>query len=312
MISVDRAEFREKFGRLPFSLSHRLHESPLFALERLNAEAAKAAMIAKARKGPKFVNKSGLSKVDAKFADAAERAQVVNAVSELKDSGAWMKISNICAVNAEYRVLLDTMLREIERVAEVPLIDNIVWSQMTVFMASPNVVTPYHIDHEQNFLFQITGDKEISLFPPDDRELLPDTEIERFYTGDINAARYREALQPRGTVFKLRPGVAVHLPSLGAHWVRNGADVSISVSINFCTRETDRRAHVYQMNHYLRKLGLKPRPPGKSIMVDTLKAGYLDLLSKHPAKSYDDAVYSGIYRQRALLAPLRHFRKETS
>jgi hypothetical protein len=41
------------------------------------------------------------------------------------------------------------------------------------------------------------------------------------------------------------PGVAAHHPPLAPHWVRNGAAVSVSVSIDFCMRAFDRRARVY-------------------------------------------------------------------
>jgi Cupin-like domain len=301
-------EFRDRFGRLPFALSHRLHETDLFSLPRLDAAAAKAVAATKAKGNAKFVNKDGLSRVSAKFHEAAQRDQVEGAVLGLKESGAWMKISNICAVDSAYRDLLNDILADIELWSGVPVRRSIVWTQMTVFMASPNVVTPYHIDHEQNFLCQISGEKDIALFPPDDRELLPDVEIERFYTGEINAATWRENLHSRGAIHHLKPGVAVHLPSLGGHWVRNGPDVSISVSINFCTKQTDRRAHIYQMNHYIRKVGLVPRSPGASLFGDTLKAAFLGMLTRRKVRCYEDAVFSGIDRLRAIFSPILRLR----
>jgi len=292
-------EFRRCFGGLPFELRHNLAGSPLFSLAQLDRAAQKASQ---GGTNAKFVNNTGLNHAAAKFDEAVSRPRVAGAVEELPVANAWMKISNICAVDPAYRDVLDQILREIEQVSGAPLRDRIVWSQMTVFMASPDVVTPYHIDHEQNFLCQVSGEKEIALYDPADRENLPDQEIERFYTGDLNGAQYREQFKARGKVYGLRPGVAVHLPSLGGHWVRNGPNVSISVSVNFCTREIDRRAHVYQMNHYLRKLGISPRPPGQSQVVDAMKAAYFDLLSVHPVRCYDDAVFSGIERQRAIAA----------
>jgi hypothetical protein len=170
---------------------------------------------------------------------------------------------------------------------------------MTVFMASPNIVTPYHIDHEANFLCQILGNKDVFLFDPNDRELLSDQEIEKFYFGDLDGASYQAPLQNRSKAFRLRPGVAVHHPPLAPHWVRNGSDVSISVSINFCMREIDRRAHIYQVNNVLRKIGLNPSPPGQSRIGDIVKAGGMRLLSTSKPSSYRETVFSGLDRIRA-------------
>ena len=72
-----------------------------------------------------------------------------------------------------------------------------------MFVASPNIVTPYHIDHEMNFLFQIAGEKDVCLFDPSDRELLPEEEIERFYFGEVTGLPYPEHLQQRGRTFRL-------------------------------------------------------------------------------------------------------------
>ncbi len=299
VIDADVDEFRVNFGHKPFQLKHNLAGHPLFSLARLDQAAVRAS---KLTSNAKFVNNTGLARTGAKFDEAQERERAAGAVEKLPSANAWMKISDICAADPEYRVVLEQLLDDIERFAGRPVRKHISWTQMTVFMASPGVVTPYHIDHEQNILCQISGGKDISLFNPDDRELLPDVEIERFYTGDLNGATYRENMQDHGRIFRLEPGVAVHIPSLGGHWVKNGPDVSISVSVNMSMHDIERRAHVYQMNHYLRKAGIRPRPPGQSAWVDGFKATYLDLLSVHPVHNYYEAIFSGIDRQRALLA----------
>ena len=143
---------------------------------------------------------------------------------------------------------------------------------MTIFVSSPHVVTPYHIDHESNFLFQIEGEKEVWLFDPADRRVLSEEEIERYYVGNLQAAEYRPAAQAAGTLYRLAPGHAVHNPPLGPHWVRNGGAVSVSLSFNFGLRNLEPRARVYQMNYYLRRLGRRPAPPGLSGARDWLKA----------------------------------------
>jgi hypothetical protein len=89
--------------------------------------------------------------------------------------------------------------------------------------------------------------------------------------GDLSAARYREEHESKAFVFELAPGNGVHIPSRGPHWVRNGNRHSISFSINFCLKDIDLRARIYQVNHYLRRLNLQPSPPGRSAIKDHLK-----------------------------------------
>jgi hypothetical protein len=177
-----------------------------------------------------------------------------------------------------------------------PLRDMITWSGLTVFMASPGVTTPYHIDHESNFLFQIQGAKDVSLHNPNERDIVPDDQLERFYCGDFEAAQYRKELQNRGTVFRLVPGAVVHQPPLAPHWVQNGDNVSVSVSIGFCLRPLDRRARVYQVNHYLRRFGWQPTPPGRSKLRDALKIAGVGLVSKRNPSSPDEILFSGLTR----------------
>jgi hypothetical protein len=124
-------------------------------------------------------------------------------------------------------------------------------------------------------------------------------EIEKFYLGDLNGANYREQLQHRGKRFELVPGVAVHHPPLAPHWVKNGPSVSVSVSINFCMQELDRRARIYQVNSIMRRIGMRPSPPGRSLLKDALKAGGMRFISTSRPKSYRETVFSGLDRLRA-------------
>jgi hypothetical protein len=291
----DRAEFQQHFGVLAFSLSHNLAASPLFSLAALEDAAA---YWLKLGRFDRFVISGGQTKTDAKFSEMVDRDRISSAISALPHSNSYVKISSINAVSSGYEVLMQQALADVEELLGQPIRSRVTWAQMTVFISSPNIVTPYHIDHEANFLCQIAGEKDIWLFNPNDRELLPDSEIERFYVGDLNGAKYREQLQHRGKHFRLCPGVAVHHPPLAPHWVKNGNSVSISASINFCMRELDRRAHVYQVNSIMRKLGLHPRPPGRSVVSDAFKARSVEFIGPSHPKSYRDAVFAGFDRLR--------------
>ncbi|WFU79117.1 cupin-like domain-containing protein [Bradyrhizobium sp. CIAT3101] len=297
------ADFRRDFGKRAFPLMHNLAANPLFSLEALEDAAA---CWTQRGQSHRFSVSGGQTRTNAKFSEMVERDHIATAIRTLPHSCSYVKISNINAVNAGYQSILHQALLEVEDVLGTPIVSQTTWAQMTVFLSSPNIVTPYHIDHEANFLCQIAGEKDVWLFDPNDRELLPDAEIEHFYLGDLNGAKYRDDLGERGKLFRLTPGVAVHHPPLAPHWVRNGANVSISVSINFCMRELDRRAHIYQVNALMRKIGLHPLPPGRSVTGDVIKAGAMELVNTSRPKNYREAVFSGLDRLRA---PYRLARK---
>jgi hypothetical protein len=54
------------------------------------------------------------------------------------------------------------------------------------------------------------------------------------------------------------------------HWVVNGPEISVSVSMNFVFRDNT-VPDVYRWNHVLRRIGLSPRPPGRSPVRDMAK-----------------------------------------
>jgi hypothetical protein len=111
------------------------------------------------------------------------------------------------------------------------------------------------------------------LWDPDDRSNLSESEIEQFYCGNMEAAQYQVDNQSRGREFHIRPGDALYHPPLAPHWVQNGPQVSISVSMGFNTRSLDRRARIYQANKILRRVGFKTPPPGRSPLLDSLRSG---------------------------------------
>lgn len=296
---VDRAQFRACFGVRAFQLHHSLAGSELFSIAWL---AHAAERLLKSGLDGNFKLNHGTYRAGATFAEMGAKQKLLSAFDQLPDSDSWIRLSDLGKVDPDYMAIVHGVIHDVEELSGRAI--HATLANLSVFMASPNIVTPYHIDHEANFLCQIAGHKEIWLYDPADRELLPDEHIEQFYV-DGTAARYREDLEGRGQRFELAPGRAVHHPSLAAHRVRNGPEVSISVGVNFCTREIDRRARVYQVNHLLRKTRLSPEPPGRSRLVDGVKAGAMQLLSDPRPTSTHQLLYSGLERLRSAARPLR-------
>lgn len=266
LLELDPTTVGEAFNRRSFELRHRLATHGLFTLERL----VKLAKITADRRPADVYFDAGDIAIEQRWSESPKLQDPVDQViSRIEQANAWI-ILRRANLDPEYGALMASLMAEAAAVAGGRMTEHVAGSDMIIFIASPKRVTTYHIDRECSLLFQIRGSKEISVFDQNDREVLPEQELERFWTVDTNAARYKPHLQDRATTLLLQPGDGVHIPVNAPHWLRNGDDVSISVNINvvYSARE---RANVYRANHYLRKLGINPTPPQRSKSLDTLK-----------------------------------------
>jgi hypothetical protein len=274
-------EFIDRFNRLPFLVSHNLARHPLFEIPRL-ASLAKSLW---GKAGGKVLFQEGIVGFDKRW-DAIPRKAIsfIEGITSIQESGSWAVLKSV-QQHPEYKSLVDGCVSELSEIIGLDLQKKITWLEGYVFVASPGAVTPYHIDHEANFLLQIHGEKMMKICDPADRSVLSEEEIENYYVGDLSAARYREEHESKAFVFELAPGNGVHIPSRGPHWVRNGQLYSVSFSVNFFLKDIDLRARVYQFNHHLRKLNIQPSPPEKSAFRDRFKVMAMSLLHerKKPA-----------------------------
>ena len=261
-----RSQFRENYNHTPFAFEHHIASHELFQLPQL------AALIKRLQKVPGLVyydlgsNSSVGRGWDQSGQQSVDPEQLIR---RMETAGAWMILKS-AQTDPAYAEFLETCLGEIHALSGRDMARDTHSHIMSIIVTSPGKVTPYHIDGEANYLFQIRGSKVIYVFDGSDRSILPDGELEGFWAGDLNAARYREASQERAAAFELEPARAVHVPVNYPHWVKNGSEVSISVSMNFSL--TDKRfPDLYRANYTLRRLGLHPSPPGQSRIVDATK-----------------------------------------
>ena len=266
-IIADPAEFRTQFNRRSFEVSHHLASNPLFQLPSL-MELAKRTL--KTRSQDLYYD-AGNIRVDQRWDAVPERTfSAVEAMQRIENCGAWF-IFRSAQRDPEYRVFLDRGLAEIKANIGPDIDSQIMVEDIIIFVTSPKRVTSYHIDRECNFLLHIRGTKTLHVFDREDREVLSEEEIERFWSTDNNSARYKPHLQNRAASYKLAPGKGVHIPVNCPHWIENDDNVSVSLSVNFQFKDT-LRANAYRANFLLRKLGLDPTPPGRSRALDSVKS----------------------------------------
>ncbi len=266
VIQLEAQAFRENFNKRWFPLEHALARHPLFDLDRLIALAKQTA-----QDRPEHLHfDKGATRVGQRWSETpACDLPVDETIRRIEHEGAWIVLKH-AELDREYKSILERTMAEVHELAGPQLRKQVNFEEVILFITSPNRLTTYHIDRECNFIAQIRGDKTIYIFDREDREVLPEPEIERFWAVDNNAAVYKKDLQYRADSFVLRPGNGVHVPVNAPHWLQNHDDISITASLNFKFKDS-RLANIYRANYALRKLGLDPLPPGKSAARDSVK-----------------------------------------
>lgn len=272
LLHIEPSMFQRAFGRAPFLIGHRLADHPLFDFARLlelarslppSSVESNAGNLA-VDQDPKLTPRNGLS--------------VEETIQRIEYCKSWMVLWNV-EQDPVYRQLLHCCLGEIEAQGH-PYARGICRREGFIFISSPGSVTPYHMDPECNFLLQVRGQKQISIFDGEDRSLLSEEELERMYAGAHRNLVFKDEYQRKAAVFQLHPGDGLHFPVTWPHWVKVHDEVSVSFSLTIRTRAAERRDVVYKMNHYLRGRGFTPTPAGTSPLRDGLKFNAYRLLRR--------------------------------
>jgi len=274
-LEIDPETFRTHFNRKPFLFRHHLCDHPVFRLPNL-AELARTL--------PPDIVEYNAGKIPVSLPDQENTPytglSAEETVRRIEECGSWMVLKRAEA-DPESLDVLNRCLDEIEPLSE-PIEPGMCEREAAIFVTSPGSITPYHMDKEINFLLQIRGSKTISVFSASDREVVSEVELEKHFTGAAIKRNmvFHERYQERATVFELRAGYGIHIPTTDPHWIKNGDAVSISFSNGFKTRASLRRGMIYNLNGRMRKMGLRPAPYGKGALRDTMKLQVLRALNR--------------------------------
>jgi hypothetical protein len=267
-MSPDSSVVRRHYNRRCFPFEHDLHENPLFDLDHLAELVCREPQLCRSA----YCSCAPVSVKDPWAEGVPSPETVRDAVHEVATNNSLIILRHI-----ERSASIGSVLRELMEqvvVAVGPALrTDIKTSRATVLIASPRRITSYHIDSNTNFLYQIHGDKRLSVFDPSDRTLITPEELEGYYGGNVSAARYKPERQADAQVFDLHAGSAVHIPSHAPHWAQNLDSVSVALSINFDLNSIERAGRIHRLNGRLRRLGMIPQAPGDSAWRDEIKLG---------------------------------------
>jgi hypothetical protein len=259
-----RALFAQNYPETPHKLAHGLRDHALLTLDALAALGERLpANSVEYNKGdlpvgidPSLVPANGLS--------------IGDTIRMVDSCQSWAVLKNI-EQDADYAALLLSLLGELK-----PLIEGktgaMLKPQGFIFVSSPNAVTPYHFDPEHNILLQLRGTKVMTQFPAGDAFYAPDETHEGYHTGGHRNLVWREELAAGGSEWPLAPGEGLFVPVMAPHFVKNGPEPSISLSITWRSDWSFAEADARAFNHVLRRAGMRPQAPGRFPMQNKGKA----------------------------------------
>lgn len=244
-----RESFSAGYPEVPHKLVHTLGPHPLLEVEAL-------ARLAEALPEPSVEYNRADVPLEVNGKPDATGVPIGETIRHILTSQSWAVLKNV-EQHPEYAALLGELLDELRPNIERRT-GRMLMTQAFVFISSPGAVTPYHFDPEHNILLQIRGSKVMTQFPAGEPAFAPDEVHEAYHTGGARELRWRDEMTAHGREFALAPGEALYVPVMAPHFVRNGPEPSVSLSITWRSEWSFAEADARAFNSVLRGMGLRP------------------------------------------------------
>jgi hypothetical protein len=265
MIQDPEGVFARNYNRRNFMFAHGLAGHPLWELSNL---------IALSRRMPEHSEtywSNGAIAVDNNWEYRQnEKLSLDETIVNIEHNNSMIILKHT-EQDPQYGPVLQQILSRVLELSGERMRSDVTVGEVLILISSPNRITPYHMDGETNFLLQVAGDKKFFVFDHTDRTLVTDFELERFYAVSTVLATYRPERQKDASAYDLRAGYGLHVPPNAPHWVQNGNNVSVALSVNYELRSVGRLTDLHRFNRKLRGIGLDPVPPGRSQWRDEVK-----------------------------------------
>ncbi len=269
----DESKTFEHMDQAAFKFTHKLIGHPALSLENL-------AKVLPGLKERVVYSKDLLSVGDdfeGTFKNSSKEKSLEEVIDTLRTSNAYIMVNGPEA-DPSFHDLYQQLVRDVEvLMRRVGVGKKAIDSKLFLFIASPNSVTPFHIDRYSTFLMQFRGSKQVSVFPQWSEQAVSSQNREAYVAYANTKLPFNDEIDACGTCYDFAPGEALHIPFIAGHHVKNGPDdVSISISIIFNTEQSMAWRKALRFNFTARKmlapLGLQPEAVGLKPLRDRLKA----------------------------------------
>ena len=264
----------ELLDRQPFKFHHKLLGHPALSLENLSR-------VLPALPQQQVMYSKGLLDVGADFESTFRKKPkdrtLEETIESIKTTDSYIMVRSP-EVAPSFADLYKALCSEVSALMVARGVGKLpIDAQLYLFIASPNSVTPFHIDRYSTFLMQFRGSKTVTVGLPWDNDLVSAPNREAYVIRQNTKLPWTVEKDKLATPYEFAPGEALHIPFIAGHHVRNGPDdVSISMSIIFNTKESVRWKEALAFNHVLRKqlgrVGMSPSNVGQSPFKDAIKS----------------------------------------
>ncbi len=268
-----RSDFKASYPEGAHKLEHDLVSNPLLELDAL-------AMLGEALPPESVEYNRGDLPIGVDGKPAGNGLTIGETIRNIGASNSWAVLKNI-EQKKPYANLLAELLDELRPIIEART-GKMMRTQGFIFVSSPGAVTPYHFDPEHNILLQLRGKKAMTVFPAGDPRFAPDTLHETYHTGGARELKWHDSLAHEGAEMRLYHGDAIYVPVMAPHFVKNGDEPSISLSITWRSEWSFAEADARAFNAWLRKWGMQPSAPKRWPARNTLKANAMRILRRIP------------------------------
>jgi Cupin-like domain len=263
-----------RLDREAFKFQHKLLGHPALSLEHL------AHVIPALPKDNVMYSKGRLKNGDdfeTTFSKRPEDQSIEETIEKIRVSDSYIMVSSP-EVDASFAPLHKQLIADVEALMQERGLGNAaVDPRLFLFIASPNSVTPFHIDRYSTFLLQFRGSKQVCVFPPWDERVVSAPNREAYVAYKNTRLPWSAEKDALSIKFDFHPGEALHIPFVAGHHVRNGGeDVSVSMSIIFNTQQSMAWRGALNFNlrsrRLLARIGMSPAPVGASSWRDSAKS----------------------------------------
>ncbi|MDI1260261.1 cupin-like domain-containing protein [Aquabacterium sp.] len=260
--------------KAPFKFHHQLLEHPALSLENL-------ARVLPTLPQQQVMYSKGLLDVaddfESTFRKKPRDRTLEETIDSIRTSDSYIMVRSP-EVDPSFADLYKALCSEVASIMKTRGVGDLpLQAQLYLFIASPNSITPFHIDRYSTFLMQFRGSKTVTVGTPWDDRIVSQPDREAYVVREKTKLPWSSQLDEFSTAFEFSPGEALHIPFIAGHHVHNGPeDVSISMSIIFNTEESVRWRNAISFNHILRKqlnkVNLTPKRIGQSDWRDAVKS----------------------------------------